>query len=50
MAPFLFCIETCVINAASFMKDVRFKDLLADRGYAPLFETFANTIFVDTRA
>lgn len=48
--PFLFCVETCVIDTKAFVKDVRFNDLLADRGYAPLFETFANTIFVDARA
>ena len=48
--PFLFSVETGVIETKVFAKDARFAEIMNDRGYAPLFETFANTIFVDARA
>lgn len=47
--PFLFCVETAEVNQARLLKDGRLYELLDARGYQPLFETFANTIFVDTR-
>jgi len=48
--PFLFCVETTVVDAVAFIRDPRFAETMAARGYLPLFETFANTIFVDGRA
>lgn len=47
--PFLFCIETAVVSANNYSKDDRFGALMAERGYRPLFNTFANTIFIDER-
>lgn len=48
--PFLFCIETSVITKGHHVKDAEPYAIMRDRGYRPLFETFANTIFVDTTA
>lgn len=48
--PFLFCVETTLIDDTRFFKDERLTGLMVDRGYRPLFETFANTIFVDAKA
>ena len=48
--PFLFCIETGVITKGRHVKDAAPYDIMRDRGYRPLFETFANTIFVDANA
>ncbi|MFT3756219.1 MAG: FkbM family methyltransferase [Pseudoxanthomonas sp.] len=48
--PFLFCIETGVISKGRYVKDDAFHALMRSRGYEPLFETFANTIFLDARA
>ncbi|WP_165356406.1 FkbM family methyltransferase [Sphingosinicella sp. BN140058] len=48
--PFLFCVETGQVDPERYGKDRRFHDLLGSSGYEPLFETFANTIFVDRLA
>lgn len=48
--PFLFCIETGVVTKGRHVKDETFYSLMRSRGYEPLFETFANTIFRDTKA
>lgn len=47
--PSLFCIETGIITKGKFVKNDAFYSLMHSRGYAPLFETFANTIFHDVR-
>lgn len=46
--PTLLCVETGVVSNGKFSKDQRYAGLMASRGYHPLFETFANTIFVDS--
>ena len=48
--PFLFCIETGVVTKGCHVKDQAFYQLMRSRGYEPLFETFSNTIFKDTKA
>jgi FkbM family methyltransferase len=48
--PFLFCAETAEVGANGYAKDKRIDVLMMTRGYAPLFSTFANTIFLDERA
>jgi FkbM family methyltransferase len=48
--PFLFSVETGVIETKVYAKDARFAEIMRARGYVPLFETYANTIFVDGRA
>ena len=47
--PFLFCVETGVVTKGRHLKDENFYALMHSRDYEPLFETFANTIFRDTR-
>jgi FkbM family methyltransferase len=47
--PFLFCAETTVVTNDAYTRDGRFTALMAQRGYRPLFETFANTVFVNER-
>jgi FkbM family methyltransferase len=47
--PFLFCIETARASSSGFARDDRFGALMAARDYQALFQTFANTIFVDGR-
>jgi len=47
--PFLFCIETATVSQDRYGKDDRFRELMAGRGYRPLFDTFGNTVFVDER-
>jgi FkbM family methyltransferase len=44
--PRVFCVETGVLQKGRYQKDGRFAELMRGRGYEPLFETFANTIFV----
>jgi FkbM family methyltransferase len=48
--PYLFCIETANVSGKGYRRNEGFASLMEDRSYAPLFSTFANTIFVDTRA
>jgi len=48
--PYLFCAETAEVSLNSYTRDDRIASLMNDRGYRPLFNTFANTIFVDGRA
>ncbi len=48
--PYLFCAETAEARANGYTRDERIVVLMKDRGYRPLFNTFANTIFVDERA
>lgn len=48
--PFLFCIETGVVTKGRHVKDQAFYLLMRSRGYEALFETFANTIFKDSKA
>jgi hypothetical protein len=48
--PYLFCVETAEVNPDGYIKDERITTLMKDRGYRPLFNTFANTIFLDERA
>ncbi|AXE63387.1 hypothetical protein BBF93_03515 [Hyphomonas sp. CACIAM 19H1] len=45
--PQLFCIETGTVTKSQHVKNTDFYELMHSRGYAPLFETFANTIFQD---
>jgi len=47
--PFLLCAETTEANAAEYRREERVYGLMKSRGYEPLFETFANTIFIDRR-
>lgn len=47
--PYLFCAETAEVSINSYARDERIGALMADRGYRPLFNTFANTIFLDGR-
>lgn len=47
--PFLLCAETAEARAGEHRREVRLYDLMRGNGYEPLFETFANTIFVDRR-
>ena len=48
--PLLFCVETGMITKGQQAKDEAFYSLMRTRGYEPLFETFANTIFRDSTA
>jgi len=48
--PYLFCAETAEVSIDSYTRDERIGSLMHERGYSPLFNTFANTIFVDVRA
>lgn len=48
--PYLFCAETAEVSIDVYARDERIGALMLDRGYRPLFHTFANTIFVDARA
>lgn len=48
--PYLFCVETAEVGTNQYVKDERFDVLMKERGYRPLFNTFANTIFLDERA
>ena len=48
--PYLFCAETTEANTSEFRKDERIAEVMKQRGYRPLFESFANTIFVNERA
>lgn len=48
--PYLFCAETAEARANGYTRDERIEVLMKDRGYRPLFNTFANTVFVDERA
>lgn len=48
--PYLFCAETAEVGANGYAKDKRIELLMMERGYRPLFNTFANTIFLDERA
>lgn len=48
--PYLFCAETAEVSLDRYTRDARIGVLMKDRGYEPLFNTFANTIFVDGRA
>ncbi len=47
--PYLFCAETAEVSIEQYARDERIGGLMKDRGYQPLFHTFANTIFVDAR-
>jgi len=47
--PYLFCAETAEVSVERYARDARISGLMKDRGYEPLFHTFANTIFVDRR-
>jgi FkbM family methyltransferase len=47
--PYLFCGETAEISISGYVRNERIGGLMNDRGYRPLFNTFANTIFVDGR-
>lgn len=47
--PFLFCVETAEVTQERLSKDGHVYSLMERQGYRPLFETFANTIFLDTR-
>lgn len=48
--PFLFCIETVVASGKGYLRNDEISALMSARGYAPLFNTFANTIFADARS
>jgi FkbM family methyltransferase len=48
--PFLFCVETASVSGRGYIRNEAFGALMEARGYTPLFNTFANTIFVDARA
>jgi len=48
--PYLFCAETAAVSIENYIRDHRIDVIMNDRGYRPLFNTFANTIFVDGRA
>jgi FkbM family methyltransferase len=48
--PFLFCAETAQVSLDGYASDERIHGIMQNRGYRPLFNTFANTIFVDERA
>ena len=48
--PYLFCAETAEVGANGYAKDERIDVLMMKRGYRPLFNTFANTIYLDERA
>lgn len=47
--PYLFCAETAEVSLDTYARDERIDALMRDRGYRPLFHTFANTIFADER-
>lgn len=47
--PYLFCAETAQVSINSYARDERISALMAARGYRPLFNSFANTIFLDER-
>jgi len=48
--PYLYCAETAEVSIDNYARDDRISNLMRDRGYHPLFNTFANTIFVDRKA
>ena len=48
--PYLFSAETAEVGANGYCKEKRIDVLMMSRGYRPLFNTFANTIFLDERA
>lgn len=48
--PYLFCIETANVSGKGYRRNEDFGALMESRGYSPLFNTFANTIFADMRA
>jgi FkbM family methyltransferase len=48
--PFLFCVETVELSDKSYSRSEQIAALMHRRGYVSLFNTFANTIFVDARA
>ena len=45
--PYVMCVETGTIAASGFVRNTQFYDLMQERGYSPIFETFSNTIFLD---
>lgn len=47
--PYLFCAETAEVSIEGYTREKRIGALMTDRGYQPLFNTFANTVFVDGR-
>jgi FkbM family methyltransferase len=48
--PFLFCLETVIASGRGYRRNEEIAALMAQSGYTPLFDTFANTIFRDARA
>jgi len=44
--PPLMCVETGALTKGRYVKDERFTFTMRARGYRPLFETFANTVYV----
>ncbi|WP_026362210.1 FkbM family methyltransferase [Geopsychrobacter electrodiphilus] len=47
--PSILCIETGILTRGEYIRDELFEKLMLQRGYAPLFQTFSNTLFLDTQ-
>lgn len=47
--PRIICIETGVLTCGKYVRDERFKNLMDQRGYHAIFQTFSNTIFLNNK-